>query len=228
MKFNCIKFNTTTFDGGAWNLLFSLSLHFPVFKLSLDLHFNSPIVVICPCTPSSQVQRKQTATAARWEWEITGTQVEAAWHYAHSRALGIYPEGWSWAWGSGCLGLCVRPFSSTSGPRKTGWREQQHPSPSPNSSSICTAELDGPATMWRIPVRLFLVFICCVRWCQAEGKVDFLSFFFYVFSIFASWTVHWVAECTCCSPTGHLSCRGTWVALLLDRNGSVCYYRREK
>ena len=83
------------------------------------------------------------------------------------------------AWGSGCPGLCARPFSSTSGPRKTDRRKQQHPSPSPCSSSICTAELDGPARMWRAPpLQLFLVFICCVRWCHSEGKwfLHFLSF----------------------------------------------------
>nr|XP_046260892.1 low-density lipoprotein receptor-related protein 2a isoform X2 [Scatophagus argus] len=79
-------------------------------------------------------------------------------------------EGPRLAWGSGCPGLCARPFSSTSGPRKTDRRKQQHPSPSPYSSSICTAELDGPAIMWRaLLLQLFLVFICCVRWCHSEG-----------------------------------------------------------
>ncbi|KAL7385074.1 hypothetical protein ABVT39_014795 [Epinephelus coioides] len=74
------------------------------------------------------------------------------------------------AWGSGCPGLCARPFSSTSGPRKTDRRKQQHPSPSPYSSSICTAELDGPARMWRaLLLQLFLVFLYCVRWCHSDG-----------------------------------------------------------
>lgn len=87
------------------------------------------------------------------------------------------------AWGSGCPGLCARPFSSTSGPRKTDRRKQQHPSPSPYSSSICTAELDGPARMWRaLLLKLFLVFICCVRWCHSEGK--YCAFFFSPFYIF--------------------------------------------
>jgi len=104
-------------------------------------------------------------------------QVGPAWHYADSRAGGIYPQGRG-CWGSGRPGLCARPFSSTSGPRKTDRRKQQHPSPSPCSSSICIAELDGPARMWRaLLLQLFLLFICCVRWCHSEGMwCDCFSF----------------------------------------------------
>ncbi|CAG5865572.1 unnamed protein product [Menidia menidia] len=48
--------------------------------------------------------------------------------------------------------------------------KHQHPSLSPNSSSICTAELDGPATMWRaLLFQLVFVLIYCVRWSHTEG-----------------------------------------------------------
>ncbi|XP_035811393.2 low-density lipoprotein receptor-related protein 2a isoform X1 [Amphiprion ocellaris] len=84
---------------------------------------------------------------------------------------GIYPEGRGWAqgWGSGCPGLCARPFSSTSGPRKT---EESNSIPAPvlTAPPSAQAELDGPARMWRaLLLKLFLVSICCVRWCHSEG-----------------------------------------------------------
>lgn len=123
------------------------------------------------------------------------------------------------AWGSGCPGLCARPFSSTSGPRKTDRRKQQHPSPSPYSSSICTAELDGPARMWRaLLLQLFLVFICSVRWCHSEGKkCDFSPpSIFLFFTQAVSWMIHcgpaellcnkWFTKCTCCSSKQNSHC----------------------
>lgn len=64
---------------------------------------------------SGQVQHKQTATAARCEWEITGTQEQAAWHYAHSRARGIYLEGWSWPGGAAVSAFVSAPFHQLAG-----------------------------------------------------------------------------------------------------------------
>ncbi|TNN64423.1 Low-density lipoprotein receptor-related protein 2 [Liparis tanakae] len=66
--------------------------------------------------------------------------------------------------------LCTPPFHQLAGQEKTDRRKHQHPSPSPRSSSICIAELDGAARMWRaLLLQLFLVFTCCVRWCHSEG-----------------------------------------------------------
>lgn len=65
MELNCIKFNTTTFDGGGWKFSYSLSLHRPVFKLSLDLHFNLPIVIIyrAPPVPKCSVNKQRRRPA---------------------------------------------------------------------------------------------------------------------------------------------------------------------
>lgn len=140
----------------------------------------------------------------RWEWKITGTLA----HWTSRTCMELcsfqgqrdLSEGPKLAWGSGCPGLCARPFSSTSGPRKTDRRKQQHPSPSPYSSSICTAELDGPARMWRILLlKLFLVFICCVRWCHSEGKstlIYFSSTFIFLFTrLSAEWVIEELQSC---------------------------------
>lgn len=113
------------------------------------------------------------------------------------------------------------PFHQLAGQERQREESNSIPSPSPSSSSICTAELDGPATMWRATLRLFLLFLCCVRWCRAEGKA--LTFFDF-------------SSPELCQLNGSL---GNWVHLLLTHkslllqrnilyfNGCVWNCRRE-
>lgn len=145
------------------------------FKLPSPFFLNVPLI----CTlvrPSLLNKQHGGPLGARNHWHTSGSRMALC----SFRGPGVFIRGWSGAWGSGCLGLCVRPFSSTSGPRKTeGRRKPQHPSPSPNSSTICAAELDGPAAMGSITVPLFLVLMCCVGWGRAEGKDIIISTIFF-------------------------------------------------
>lgn len=110
---------------------------------------------------------------------IIGTtgQVGPAWHYADSRARGIYLEGRGWVGGAAVLAFVHAPFHQLAGQERQSRGKQQHPSSSPCCSSICTAELDGPARMWRaLLVKLFLVFMFSVRWCHSQGKLCLFFF----------------------------------------------------
>lgn len=149
----------------------------PNFKLFVVLHFYYSHHYFPPKRPQAPPLFPKCGVNKHWWWPAESEKSLA--HRTSRTCMALcsfqgqrdLSEGPKLAWGSGCPGLCARPFSSTSGPRKTDRRKQQHPSPSPYSSSICTAELDGPARMWRAPLlKLFLVSICCVRWCHSEGK----------------------------------------------------------
>lgn len=59
-----------------------------------------------------------------WHWD----ESDLTRHYADSRAQRDLSWGPRLGWGSGCPGLCARPFSSTSGPRKT---EESNSIPAP-------------------------------------------------------------------------------------------------
>ena len=99
-------------------------------------------------------------------------------------------EAGAGAGGERLRALVHAPFSSTSGAGRDRQEEGNSiPGPvPPHSSSICTAELDGPARMWRAPLpRLLLVFfVCSVRWCLSEGKwCDFIIFIFFGGALFS-------------------------------------------
>lgn len=122
-----------------------------------------------PSAPSSQVQHKQTATAARCEWEITGTQEEAAWHYAHSRAQGIYLEGWSWPGGAAVSAFVSAPFHQLAGQERQTEESNSIPVPVPTAPPSAQRSWTDQPRCGEEQFHSFSSF--CVVWDGARLKV---------------------------------------------------------
>lgn len=126
---------------------------------------------------------------------------------------GFIPGPEAGPWGSGRLALCVRPFSSSSGPRKTEGRKKAAASQPESAAPPSAAELDAAATMGTAAVPLFLVLMCCVGWGPAEGRGQFSKMFSQTLP------AEWFLE----EPSALVA--QPQVTLLLEM--SACYYKRE-
>lgn len=112
-----------------------------------------------------------------WHWD----ESDLTRHYADSRAQRDLSWGPRLGWGSGCPGLCARPFSSTSGPRKT---EESNSIPAPVLTAPPSAQrswTDQPGCGEHCYLNSFLSLYAVLHGTTLKvSTVIFLNFFFSV------------------------------------------------